>query len=179
MTTTDAPTLKPSAVGAAPIGTDWVALSSEPLELAAATRWASVADCGAVVAFEGIVRDHSHDGPGVTTIDYEAHPRYAVTRMREIAAAARHRWPELGRIVLWHRTGLVPLTESSVVVVVSAAHRKSAFDPARFCIDVVKECVPVWKHEHRGGHSAPMLDGANITDVSSSARAWFDREQAR
>ncbi|NDE52215.1 MAG: rod shape-determining protein MreB [Actinobacteria bacterium] len=46
-----------------------------------------------------------------------------------------------------HRVGELLLTESSVVVVVSAPHRPEAFDAARFCIDALKQSVPIWKKE--------------------------------
>jgi molybdopterin synthase catalytic subunit len=145
------------------------------LQISAASRWVAVRTCGAVVAFEGIVRDHSDAGNGVTAIDYESHAGYAVARLTAVAEAARTRWPDLGRIVLWHRTGFVSLGEASVLVVVSAPHREAAFTAARFCIDVTKECVPVWNHEHRGGRVGSMSDGIDIDDVQQAAARWDAR----
>ena len=47
-----------------------------------------------------------------------------------------------------HRTGALALSEASVAVVVSSPHRDVAFEAARFCIDTLKETVPIWKQEH-------------------------------
>ena len=35
-----------------------------------------------------------------------------------------------------------------MAVVVSSPHRPEAFEAARFCIDTLKETVPIWKREH-------------------------------
>lgn len=158
-----------------PSGATWTTITAEALDPAEASRWVALESCGAVVLFEGIVRDHSRDGAGVTAIDYESHARYAESRLTAIADAARVRWPDLGRIALWHRVGVVALTESSVLVAVSAPHREAAFSAARFCIDLVKECVPMWKHEHRSGHVTTVIDGADIVDVHDAAARWSDR----
>jgi molybdopterin synthase catalytic subunit len=117
----------------------------------AATAWASVPGAGAVVVFLGIVRDHADGREGVTALTYEAYESEAVRVMAEIASAARARWVDLARIALLHRTGRLVVGEASVAVVVSSAHRAAAFDAARFCIDTLKETVPIWKQEHHAG----------------------------
>ncbi len=66
----------------------------------------------------------------------------------------RRRWPEVGRVALLHRTGVVALREPAVVVVVSSPHRDEAFAAARFAIDEVKATVPLWKQERWAGGSA-------------------------
>jgi molybdopterin synthase catalytic subunit len=83
----------------------------------------------------------------VTRLEYEAYEEQVVPRLDEIVAAARQRWPEIGRMVLLHRIGDVPLTASAVVVAVSAPHRVEAFEAARFGIDTLKATVPIWKRE--------------------------------
>ena len=70
-----------------------------------------------------------------------------VPRLAAIAGEARSRFPTVGRIVLLHRIGVVPVGDSSVVVVASAPHRPEAFDAARFGIDTLKATVPIWKRE--------------------------------
>jgi len=89
----------------------------------------------------------------VQALTYEAYAGEAVRRMEEIAAAARDRWPAVERLVLLHRTGEVALSEPSVVVVASSPHRAEAFEAAQFCIDTLKETVPIWKREHWEGGS--------------------------
>lgn len=109
--------------------------------------WPAVPSCGAVVVFAGTVRDHSEGRPSVSLLDYEAYQEGAEQAMATIAGEVRHKWPEVGRLALLHRTGLLVPTEVSVVVAVSAPHRKEAFSAASFAIDAVKARAPIWKRE--------------------------------
>jgi molybdopterin synthase catalytic subunit len=126
---------------------DWIALTSEPLPADLAAAWALTARAGAVVSFTGVVRDHADGRTGVTAMVYEAYEAPAADRMRQIATAARRRWPEVERLALLHRLGEMALSEASVLVVVSSPHRADAFEAARFCIDTLKQSVPIWKKE--------------------------------
>ncbi|MEM9651636.1 MAG: molybdenum cofactor biosynthesis protein MoaE [Actinomycetota bacterium] len=128
-------------------GDDWTGLSEHPLPAVEAAEWVVRPSCGGVVVFTGTARDHSVGREGVTRLEYEAYEEQVVPRLNEIAAAARSRWPDLGRIVLLHRIGEVPLTEAAVVVAASAPHRAEAFEAARFGIDTLKSTVPIWKRE--------------------------------
>ena len=134
-------------------GREWVELSPNPLPVDTATRWATTPAAGAVVTFLGVTREQSEGRTGVQALTYEAYAGEAVRRMEEIAAAARDRWPAVERLVLLHRTGEVALSEPSVVVVASSPHRAEAFEAAQFCIDTLKETVPIWKREHWEGGS--------------------------
>lgn len=126
---------------------DWVGLTTKPLPAEVASRWAIVPECGGIVTFCGSVRDHSAGRVGVTSLEYEVYPEHVESRLRRVAHAARTRWPEIGRLVVLHRVGLLRLQEVSVVVVVSAPHRTEAFAAAQFCIDTLKRTVPIWKRE--------------------------------
>lgn len=126
----------------------WIELCSADLPVEAARRWVTRPDCGAVVVFTGVVRDHSDDLDGVTGLTYEAYDEMARARLSEVAEVAAERWPQLGRVALLHRVGEVALGEPTVVVAASAPHREEAFAAARFCIDTLKETVPIWKQEH-------------------------------
>jgi len=132
---------------------DWVAITNAPLSADIAVSWATTAGAGAVVTFLGVVRDHAEGRPGVNGMTYEAYDEPARRAMQEIAAEARRRWPEIERLALLHRVGELALSETSVAVVVSAPHRSAAFEAARFCIDTLKESVPIWKQEHWSGGS--------------------------
>jgi molybdopterin synthase catalytic subunit len=134
-----------------PDGDDWVALSSDPLPVDEAIQWATIAACGAVVSFIGTVRDHAEGRPGVTELEYEAYASQVEPRLAAIAHEARRLWPGVGRLAIWHRTGKLAVKECSVVVVASAAHRAEAFEVARYCIDTVKQTVPIWKRETWSG----------------------------
>jgi molybdopterin synthase catalytic subunit len=130
-----------------------VALLTEPLPVEAAQQWATVPSAGAVVSFLGVVRDHAEGRDGVRAMTYEAYEEPAVRAMREIVEEVRTQWPATERIALLHRVGELALSEASVAVVVSSAHREAAFEAARFAIDTLKECVPIWKQEHWSGGS--------------------------
>jgi len=136
-----------------PAGDDWVGLTPLPLPIDDATAWATTPPCGAVVCFTGIVRDHSEGRAGVTGLTYEAYEAQATRRLGDVAAEARRRWPDVARLALLHRVGDLELSQASVVVVASAPHRAEAFEAARFCIDTLKETVPIWKREHWAGGS--------------------------
>jgi len=131
-----------------PSGRDWVGLTPLPLPIETATAWATTPPCGAVVCFTGVVRDHSEGRDGVEGLTYEAYEEEATRRLAEVIDDARRRWPAIDRVALLHRVGDLALSEASVVVVVSAPHRAEAFDAARYCIDTLKETVPIWKREH-------------------------------
>jgi molybdopterin synthase catalytic subunit len=126
---------------------DWVGLTAEPLPMERARAWAECPSCGAVVLFTGTVRDHADGRPGVSMLEYEAYEEHVERRLAAIAAEARGRVPEVGRLVVLHRVGRLSVGEASVVVVASAPHRGEAFDAARFAIDTLKATVPIWKRE--------------------------------
>ncbi|HEY6530679.1 MAG TPA: molybdenum cofactor biosynthesis protein MoaE [Acidimicrobiales bacterium] len=152
----------------APDTDDWVALSEDALDVQVAVDWVGVPDCGAVVVFSGLVRDHAEGTTGVTHIDYEAYEEQVVPRLEGLAAEMRRRCPDIGRVVLWHREGRVQLSESSVVVAVSTPHRGEAFAAAQFGIDTLKATVPIWKKEFWNGGSDWARGSQNVTEVPSS-----------
>ena len=155
----------------APDAPDWVALGSEPLPVDAASRWASVPEAGAVVTFIGIVRDHAEGRDGVTGLTYEAYESEATRAMASIVVAARSRWTGLARVALLHRTGDLAVSEASVAVVVSSPHRGDAFDAARFCIDTLKESVPIWKREHWSDGDGWGLGANDLQTLTPSDRS--------
>jgi molybdopterin synthase catalytic subunit len=136
-----------------PASGDWIAVTEQPLPVDTATAWATTPVSGAVVVFLGVVRDHAEGRAGVTGLTYEAYEEEAVARLAAVADEARTRWPVIDRVALLHRTGHLALSEASVAVIVSSPHRAEAFEAARYCIDTLKETVPIWKREHWEGGS--------------------------
>jgi molybdopterin synthase catalytic subunit len=116
-----------------------VAVTGDPLDLAAVAAAVRDPRAGGVVCFEGVTRE-------VEALDYEAYVQMALERLRAIGSeeAARH---GLCAVALLHRTGRVPLSEPSVIVAASAPHRGEAFAGARALIDRVKAEAPIWKVE--------------------------------
>lgn len=100
---------------------------------------------GAVVVFDGVVRNHS--GQRTTLrLEYQAYEPMAVRKMQAIAESALRRWP-IEAVAIQHRLGTLEIGESSVVIVVTAAHRRPAFDACSYLIDTIKKTVPIWKKE--------------------------------
>ncbi|MGP6175103.1 molybdenum cofactor biosynthesis protein MoaE [Corynebacterium sp. A21] len=99
---------------------------------------------GALVSFEGIVRDHD-GGQRVSHLSYSAHPT-AAQRIREVAAEVVATHP---RTRLWtaHRTGDLVIGDLAFVVLAAAAHRGDAFQAAAELADRVKAEVPIWKEQ--------------------------------
>ena len=147
-------------------GETWVGLTSDVLPVAAAYEWAVRPDCGAVVLFSGTARDYAAGRPGVSLLEYEAYEEHIEPRLQAIADVARDQWPGVGRMVLLHRIGPVPIGESSVIVVASSGHRPDAFEAARFGIDTLKATVPIWKREQWDGGEDFALGSQPIAEVA-------------
>jgi molybdopterin synthase catalytic subunit len=130
-------------------------------------QWATVPAAGAVVAFSGVVRDHADGRNDVVAMTYEAYEEPAERAMEEIVAELRRRWPDVARVALLHRVGELALSETSVVVVVSAPHRAAAFAAASWAIDTLKQSVPIWKQEHWAGGSSWAVEQHPIRPVVS------------
>ena len=162
-----------------PVGEDWIAIGRRPLPVDDAWKWVGVPDCGGIVTFCGTVRDHSQGRSGVTSLEYEAYEEHVVPRLTDVATEARVRWPEIGRLALLHRVGLLEVGEVAVVVAVSTPHRAEAFAAAQFCIDTLKHTVPIWKRETWEGGSdwsvcshedtGPHAGEASLTSTPSFA----------
>ena len=125
-------------------------LSEEPLELGRAVDEVRVDEAGAIATFTGTTRVTSR-GRTVTHLDYEAYEGMAEKVMQEIADELRDRY-DLCDVAIHHRVGRVGIGETSVVIAVSAPHRRDALDACRDAIDTLKERVPLWKKEvYEGG----------------------------
>ena len=119
---------------------------------------------GAVVVFDGIVRNHS-GGRATLYLDYEAYEPMALAKMREIGAEIRQKF-SIHRIAMLHRLGRLEIGETSVLIAISSPHRRAAFDACRFAIDTLKHTVPIWKKEY-------FADGADWADGELPAPKTF------
>jgi len=148
---------------------DIVELTRAPIAREKLTAEVKAPRDGAVVVFEGIVRNHSR-GPRSSDegsargqqlqssplergeretlyLEYEAYEPMALGKMREIAAELRDKFP-IDRVAMVHRLGRLEIGETSVLIAVSSAHRAAAFEACRWAIDTLKRAVPIWKKEY-------------------------------
>lgn len=100
---------------------------------------------GAVVVFDGIVRNNSR-GRQTLYLDYEAYEEMALKQMRELAGEAMRRF-NVRHVAAVHRLGRLQIGETSVLIVVASAHRAQAYEASRWLIDTLKKTVPIWKKE--------------------------------
>lgn len=144
-------------------------VTAEALDRDALRELVRTDEAGAVVLFEGIVRNH-HQGHAVLRLEYEAYPSMAE---RQLAAVAREVLQEFADrevydLAAHHRTGMIEIGEASLLVAVSAAHRRDAFEAALRAVDRIKETVPVWKKEY-GPEGAVWQEG--VEPSPSAARS--------
>jgi molybdopterin synthase catalytic subunit len=132
-----------------------VKLVREPIAAEALVAAAKQGEDGAVIVFDGIVRNNSR-GRKTLYLDYEAYEEMAVKQMNELACEAISR---LGvrNVAIIHRLGRLQVGETSVLIIVASAHRRQAFEASRWLIDTLKKTVPIWKKE-------TFVDGAVWAD---------------
>jgi len=127
-------------------------VTEEPLDPQRLVNLVRRDESGAVALFYGVVRNHSQ-GRRVLYLEYDAYPSLAVKKMHQVAEEARSRW-DITDIAISHRIGRLEVGETSLLVVVSAPHRREAFEACHYAVDRIKEIVPVWKKEvWEGGES--------------------------
>ncbi len=138
----------PPVSGGAP-GTgdgDFYRITREAIPAAELAGQLRAPEDGAVVVFEGIVRNHL-DGRKTRYLDYEAYEPMAVEKMEEIGHEAKQKFA-IDRIGMIHRVGRLEIGETSVAIIVTAAHRHAAFEACHYAIDRLKQIVPIWKKEY-------------------------------
>lgn len=121
-------------------------ITEDPLEplLAGAKEATMTRAMGALVVFDGIVRDHDHGEP-VAALAYSAHPQASDYLEETLNSVAR----EIPGVRLWaaHRIGPIPIGESALTILAAAAHRGTAFTACSLAADRIKAEVPIWKEQ--------------------------------
>ncbi len=120
-------------------------LTREPIESVRLAAEVKQGEDGAAVVFDGIVRNNTR-GRKTRYLDYEAYEKMALKQMEELGVEARTRFG-VREVKIVHRLGRLMVGETSVLIVVAAAHRGQAFDACRWVIDTLKKQVPIWKKE--------------------------------
>ncbi|HET9517349.1 MAG TPA: molybdenum cofactor biosynthesis protein MoaE [Actinoplanes sp.] len=121
-----------------------VEVTDRPLDLAAHERAVADVRAGAVVSFQGVVRDHDH-GRSVTLLEYEGHPS-AADVLREVAAEIAAD-PAVHAVAVSHRVGTLAIGDAALVAAVSTSHRAAAFEACARLVDEAKARLPIWKRQ--------------------------------
>jgi molybdopterin synthase catalytic subunit len=125
-------------------------VTDKPINLQELIDFVTDPEAGAIATFIGTTRNHN-EGRKVLALDYEAYPEMAEKQLARLGQEASEKWP-ICRMAIVHRLGPVQITEPSVIIAVSAAHREAAFAACRFAIEEIKKTVPIWKKEvYEGG----------------------------
>ncbi len=122
-----------------------VRLVRDSIDLAALRKQFVQPEDGAVIVFEGTVRNHAR-GRRVRFLEYHAYETMALKKLGEIASQALASYA-IRDIAILHRLGLIQHGECSVAILVAAEHRHPAFEACRYAIDTLKKIVPIWKKE--------------------------------
>ena len=138
---------------------DIIEITREPIDIASLRARLLEGDSGAVVIFDGVARNNTK-GRRTVYLEYEGYEPMALRTMEQIAREIHERWA-INRVGIVHRLGRIEITESSVVIIVTSAHRRIAFEACQYAIDRLKKIVPIWKKEY-------FEDGA----------VWVENQQA-
>ena len=121
-------------------------ITREPIDIADLRTRLLEGSSGAVVIFDGVARNNTK-GRRTLYLEYEGYEPMSLRTMEQIGREVHERWP-INRLGIIHRLGRIDTTESSVVIVVTSAHRKIAFEACHYSIDRLKKIVPIWKKEY-------------------------------
>ena len=124
----------------------YASIISHPIDTQSVLDGIKQGEDGAVVIFEGVVRNQTR-GRTTLYLDYEAYEEMALRQMEALAEQALKEF-RIRDVALVHRLGRLEIGETSVLIVVAAAHRAAAFDACRWLIDTLKRTVPIWKKEY-------------------------------
>jgi molybdopterin synthase catalytic subunit len=124
---------------------DFFELTTGPIDVGAVARRIVPPECGATVTLDGYVREWTGNRQTLYLI-YEAYAPMALSEMRRLGREAHERF-EITHIGIVHRTGRLQIGDTSVVITVSAPHRRAAFEACEWAIRELKRTVPIWKKE--------------------------------
>lgn len=126
---------------------DHIKLTHEKLDPTEISELCAHESCGAVSLFLGTTRDNFEDKE-VVKLEYEAYDEMAKKVMSKICDEIRLAWPDVKNICMYHRLGVVPVKEASVIIAISSPHRKTSLEALPFALDQLKKLVPIFKREY-------------------------------
>jgi molybdopterin synthase catalytic subunit len=124
---------------------DFFGLTTDPIDIGAVARRVVLPECGATVTLDGYAREWTR-GRRTLYLVYEAYSPMAQRQLERLGREAHERFA-IAHIGIVHRTGRLEIGETSVVIAVSAPHRRAAFEACEWAIRELKRTVPIWKKE--------------------------------
>lgn len=124
---------------------DFFELTTDPIDVGAVARRVVLPECGATVTLDGYAREWTRARQTLHLV-YEAYAPMALSELQRLGREAHERF-EIAHIGIVHRTGRTEIGETSVVIAVSAPHRRAAFEACEWAIRELKRTVPIWKKE--------------------------------
>jgi molybdopterin synthase catalytic subunit len=118
-----------------------IAIQTDDVDICALIASAKKQGTGAVVVFDGVVRDDD-----ITEMELEAYEDVAMQELEKIAKDAAKQF-RLLHVDIIHRIGRFSVGENILIIVVSARHRSEAYAGSRYIIEEIKKGVPIWKKE--------------------------------
>ena len=118
-----------------------IAIQTDDVDIGALIEAAKKQGTGAVVVFDGVVRDDD-----ITEMELEAYVDVAIQELKKIARDATEQF-RLLHVDIIHRIGRLSVGENILIIVVSAGHRHEAYAGSRYIIEEIKKGVPIWKKE--------------------------------
>ena len=142
-------------------------LTTTSIDIASHADTLASDSCGAVVTFEGRVRNH-HDERGVEKLIYEVYPEMAMRQGQGIIDEALSRF-DITHATCIHRHGELQVGELAVWIGIASAHRAAAFAACAWCIDTIKERLPMWKKEFYTDGTEPRWVACHHAPAGSHA----------
>jgi len=124
---------------------DFFEITTSVLDIGKIARRVVLPECGASVTLDGYAREWTA-GRRTRYLVYEAYEPMAVSEMKRLGDETHNRF-QVAHVGIVHRTGRLEIGETSVVITVSAPHRKAAFEACEWLIRELKRTVPIWKKE--------------------------------
>ena len=118
-----------------------ISVQTEDVDIGALITAAKKRGTGAVVVFDGVVRDDD-----ITEMELEAYENVAKQELEKIARDATGKF-RLLNVDIIHRIGRLAIGENILIIIVAAGHREEAYAGSRFIIEGIKAGVPIWKKE--------------------------------
>jgi len=120
-----------------------ISIQTEDADIGGLIAAARQPGTGAIVVFDGIVRDDD-----IREMELEAYRDVAEKELAEIAGQAMEKFGLIS-VDIVHRVGRLRVGDNILVIVVGAGHRKEAYEGSRYIIERIKAGVPIWKKEIR------------------------------